>query len=254
MGLTVRLPTMATCGNAAPLVDVAASDDLYPQGRLRECALLATADALSPLARTQESARWHATELHTVGETRSGWRRPARRRCSPSAACVPTMARRGPAAPAGAIAGTRRARCETGGSGLRLARRRAPRRRRGVARRLLDHRFAEAARRFSCAGRRPAAPARRGAARRAIARRDDARARASRRVAVPGASVVASSCTEARAAARHLEDAALRHRAGAPSTPARSARGLVQVERGQLGVLDHRDRVLDAGRDADRPR
>ena len=56
--------------------------------------------------------------------------------------------------------------------------------------------------------------------------------------------------------ARDFEDAALApaRRLGRRARPARTRRPGWSVERQQLGILDHRDRVLDAGRDPDRPR
>ena len=131
---------------------------------------------------------------------------------------------------------------------------------RGVARRIVEHRFAQAAqallvRQVDAERHRRA----RGAARRAAARRGALRARRASRV----------ERRRARRRARHRARAPGRAAGATPRArgtgasaldrppwpPARSARAAgVDVERQQLGVLDHRDRVLDARRDPERAR
>ena len=112
---------------------------------------------------------------------------------------------------------------------------------------------------FPAAGRRRGGPARRGAARRARARRGGARARASRAVERRRRGRRAACRAASASASSRLETSSTRHwrqpadSAAERAGPQRAAR-LVQVEREQLGVLDHRDRVLDAGRDPDRAR
>ena len=110
---------------------------------------------------------------------------------------------------------------------------------------------------FRAAGRCRAAPARRAAARRAAGRRGAARAcersrsGAWRRIVgrVSSSSASASSRLET-SSTRHCRQPAVR----LPFAPARARRAAVDVQRQQLGVLDHGHRVLDAGRDPDRAR
>ena len=102
------------------------------------------------------------------------------------------------------------------------------------------------------------APARRGAARRAAGRRGAARARSASRSSAWRPSSGRASSSSASASSRR-ETSSTRHccqpadSAAERAGPQRAAR-LMQVERQQLGVLDHGDRVLDAGRDPDRAR
>ena len=236
---------------------VGTGDDLRPD-RFRSC----DAAALAAFARAQEAARRRAdrTADHGGEGARAGvaelggdarHRQLARRQrhgASEQHLLAPLHERRAELAAEEARQGAR-ARAGVGGpGGERGVARRAPRSplRRGGAGA------------FPAAGRRPGGT---GAARRSSSRSSAARRRSRasvsrdrRRATRVGRRIELQRQGEQQA--RDLEDAALAparrfgRRARRPAARAR----LMQVEREQLGVLDHRHRVLDAGRDPDRAR
>ena len=193
---------------------------------------------------------------------RSGWHSRARRR-SPPSACV--RAASGTARASSTCSRQRHegraelAAEQPGASCARSRRRRRPRPRAGMTRRIVEHRFAQPPQPLlAAAGRCRAAPAR---ARRssstqqggeALLARKASRSGSARRAVGPGVELE----RQGEQQARDLEHAALApaRRLGRVRARPGARRAGCEVEGQQVGVLDHRHGVLDAGRDPERAR